>query len=238
MNCQQITIILKNYIIISIIKKLESHGMKPIFKNIFTISILLVLIVLFYFLLAYLFSFFPKITTPIPTEAKNKKVYLLYNEMHSDIVFKVQELNLSIFPEFKRKKNGYLAFGWGDKETYLNTPTWNNIKLSTSLKALFLNTPSLMHLTYYKDIFQYKNIKEIQLTQKQYKKLIGNILKSFKSNGKSYKGYGREDFFYTANGTYSLIQTCNTWTGDQLRSIGIPMSYWTPLSQNITVNLP
>jgi len=158
--------------------------------------------------------------------------------MHTDIVFNIQEINSSYFPEFKNQKKGYLAFGWGDKETYLNTPTWNDIKVSTSLKALFINTPTLMHLTYYKEISYYTGVKQIKLSKRQYKLLIQNILKSFKNNGKTYRGYGEEDFFYTANGNYNLIQTCNSWTGDQLRNIGLPMSYWTPLSQNVISSLP
>jgi len=237
MNCQQITIVLKNYIIIRVIKKSESCLMKPILKRIFSFLLLLILTVVLYFLLAYLFTLFPKMADN-KHEVKTKKIYILYNEMHSDIVFETKDLNLSNYPEFQKKTEGYIAFGWGDKETYLNTPTWNDIKVSTSLKALFINTPSLMHLTYYRDIHCYKSIKEIQLSKKQYKQLVRNILNSFKNNGKRYRGYGREDFFYTAKNAYNLIQTCNTWTGEQLRNVGVSMSYWTPLSQNVISSLP
>lgn len=31
----------------------------------------------------------------------------------------------------------YIAFGWGDKGFYLDTPTWADLKFSTAFKAAF-----------------------------------------------------------------------------------------------------
>jgi len=36
-----------------------------------------------------------------------------------------------------KKKGDWLAFGWGDKGFYLNTPTWADLKFSTAVKAAF-----------------------------------------------------------------------------------------------------
>ncbi|RUM71342.1 MAG: hypothetical protein DSZ07_00665, partial [Sulfurovum sp.] len=53
-----------------------------------------------------------------------------------------------------------------------------------------------------------------------------------------YQGYGRDDLFYPSIYKYNLFNTCNTWTGDQLREANVSISYWTPLSSNIIDSLP
>ncbi|CAA6815019.1 MAG: Unknown protein [uncultured Sulfurovum sp.] len=211
--------------------------MKKTLKYLLYLLTFPLLITFIYSVIAYIFTFFPK---EVNSEFLNKdqKIFLLYNEMHSDIVFNIKDFNCSLFPKFKNKKQGYLAFGWGDKETYLNTPTWNDLHIFTALEALFLNTPTLMHVSYIEDIYHYKNIKTIRISSKQKFKLKTSILESFNFKGNQYRGYGRKDFFYTAKGNYNLINTCNTWTGDQLRDINVSMYYWTPFTQSVTTALP
>jgi len=210
--------------------------MKKTFKYLFYLLLFPLLTVALYFLIAYLFTLFPK-NTPQQKE-QNSKIYILYSNIHSDIVFDIHDINLSMFPEFKHKKKGYLAFGWGDKETYLNTPNIENIKLSTSLKALFLNTPSLMHVSYIRNILRYRDTKRIALSTLQYNHLRSSIMQSFNFNGEHYKGYGREDFFYEAKGEYNALHTCNSWTGDKLREANVSVPYWTPFVWSVTKVIP
>jgi uncharacterized protein (TIGR02117 family) len=210
--------------------------MKKIFKYLFYLILSVLSIVGLYFFVAYLFTLFPK-TSNTQTARKNT-IHILYSEIHSDIVFNIKDINLSKFQEFKEKKTGFLAFGWGDKETYLNTPNINDIKISTSLKALFMNTPSLMHVSYIYDISRYKSVKSIKLSDTQKKHLKNSIMQSFNFKEKTYKGYGREDFFYDAKANYNFINTCNTWTGDKLRESNVTMPYWTPFVWSVTSPLP
>ncbi len=210
--------------------------MKTIFKYLFYLILSALSIVGLYFFIAYLFTFFPKNSSK--EIAKENNIYILYSNIHTDIIFNLSDINISKFPEFKEKRTGFLAFGWGDKETYLNTPTINDIKLSTSLKALFINTPALMHVSYIHDISRYKNVKNIRLFATQKKHLKASIIKSFNFKEKTYKGYGREDFFYTAKANYNLINTCNTWTGDKLRESNVSMPYWTPFVWSIINAIP
>ncbi len=205
-------------------------------KKILKVLIFLILIPIFYGLVSYLFMLFPSngSTTNSP---KVQKIYILYDSMHSDIVLKLENSKVDwnrLLPQVVQgRKRGYLAFGWGDKETYLNTPTWDDLKLSTALKALFLNTPSLLHVAYYKDINYYQT-KELALTQKQFDSLE-QILKREFSKVPHYeaKGFGRDDAFYSSNRVYNAIKTCNSWSGDRLREANIGMSYWTPFSFNV-----
>jgi uncharacterized protein (TIGR02117 family) len=209
--------------------------MQKIFKYLLLILFPL-LIIGVYFFLAYIFTLFPKSMSKQTEETQS--IYILYSSIHTDIVFNIKDINLSKLPEFKEKKTGYLAFGWGDKETYLNTPKIANIKLSTTLKALFINTPSLIHVNYIPNILRYKNIKIIKLSDPQKSHLKASIIKEISTKRMVYKGYEREDFFYTAKANYNLINTCNTWTGDRLREVNVSVPYWTPFVWSLTKTLP
>ena len=210
-------------------------------KFILKFLIFLIFTTVTYFLTAYLLTLLA--TKGTKKSKKTETIYILYDTMHSDIVLNTKSItNKKLTKKLKKiikQREGYLAFGWGDKETYLNTPTWNDIKISTSLKALFINTPSLMHVSFYKRIDRFINIKKIELSKEQKTELEISILNSFDlENNNSYKGYGREDIFYSSVYKYNLFNTCNTWTGDQLREANVSMSYWTPLSSNIINSLP
>ena len=211
-------------------------------KKILRVFLFLMLLPLFYGLLSYLFILCPSngSSTDKPRE---QKIYILYSSMHTDIVFNLESTNIDwnrLLPQVvKGRKKGYLGFGWGDKETYLNTPTWDDLKYSTALKALFLNTPSLLHVGYYRDIHRYQEVKEVALTQKQFEALEQGLKREFsKKPHYESKGFGSDDSFYTSNRAYNAIKTCNSWSGDRLREANISMSYWTPFSFNVLGSLP
>lgn len=88
------------------------------------------------------------------TEPKTITIYLLSNGMYTDLVLPTQndfiDWTTKVSPDdTKGKKRGdWLAFGWGDKGFYLNTPTWADLKFSTAVKAAFWMSDSAMHTTY------------------------------------------------------------------------------------------
>ena len=195
--------------------------------------------ILLFFIVAHTLTFFPD---QQKKSLKNvEEVYILYNEMHSDIVLKIDDLDRAFKEHLKdvvQNREGYLAFGWGDRETYLNTPTWDDMKLSTTFNALFVNTPSVLHVHFYKEVKRFKNLKTVWLSKGQKELLITTVLKSFDMSEGSHKGYGKNDFFYPSVYRYNLFNTCNTWTGDRLRDANISVSYWTPLSYQVIDSLP
>lgn len=163
--------------------------------------------------------------------------------MHSDIVINIEESKYNwqkLLPQLiKSKKRGYLVFGWGDSGTYLNTPTWSDLKTTTALKALFINTPSVMHVAYYKKVDKFLYLKLIKVSTAQKDSIEKNILESFGDKIVFKKrGEGYNNIFYNSPYKYNLINTCNTWTGDILRESNVTMSYWTPFSFNIIDALP
>jgi len=211
-------------------------------KSFLTLLAIFITIITVYISTAFLLAFFPIETKSIKsTLEKEEKIYILYDNVHSDIVFNLENISdewIKNLPIVKNKKRGYIAFGWGDKETYLNTPTWNKMKISTSLKALFINTPSLMHITYYPHLNYFTDVKTINISKIQSSSIKKSILNSFDFKNQIYTGYGYQDLFYDSPYKYNFIHTCNTWTGETLKDSNITMSYWTPFSHNIIKSLP
>ena len=212
-----------------------------IIKPIKRIVLLIIFILLLYLFISTLLVFFPQ-KRENSTEEMNQSIQIIYDEMHSDIALNLDDLNLTrwsaIFPLIKERKRGYHLFGWGDRETYMNTPTWDDLELSTALKALFLSTPSVMHIEYHHRVSKGEGVKTINVTEAQIEELERHLLKDFSNKRDFYKGFGRYDLFYDAPQSYSILNTCNTWTGERLRDANITMSYWTPFSWNVIYALP
>lgn len=212
-----------------------------IFKYLIYTILLSLSIIILYISLSYILTLFPKKST-ISSDKKTETIYVLYDDMHSDIVINIEESKYNwqkILPRLiKNRKRGYISFGWGDEETYLNTPTWSDLKTSTALKALFLNTPSLMHVVYYKRVDRFKYIKSIKISTTQRDEIERKILESFGKKiifKKRINGYS--SIFYNSPYRYNLIDTCNSWTGKILRESNVTMSYWTPFSFNVVNSL-
>ena len=133
----------------------------------------------------------------------------------------------------------HIAVGYGNRDFYLNTPTWADLKLSTAFYAFFGGGPTLLHVEHDHQPQADEWQRPIVLRPEEYRRLVGFIAGRFKRDdaGRSIpligRGYGRSDMFYEANGGYSFILTCNEWTGRALRAAGVTTGLWTPLEQSI-----
>lgn len=109
---------------------------------------------------------------------KNNSIYLDSNGVHLNIAIAKNQLSSELLEGLIYFKNdNYFVFGWGDRNFYLNTPTWSDLKLAHASRALFLNTPSLIHLT------RYSTTKgdwvEIKVNQNQLNKINQYIDRTF-----------------------------------------------------------
>jgi len=174
------------------------------------------------------------------TEPKTITIYLLSNGMHTDLVLPTQnefiDWTTKVSPDdTKGKKRGdWLAFGWGDKGFYLNTPTWADLKFSTAVKAAFWMSDSAMHTTYLGGSEGYEKVAQLSLTAAQYKRLVSYIDQQFDKDAQgkyipipTNAVYGTTDAFYEAKSTYNFLYTCNTWADYGLRAAGQKYALWT-----------
>lgn len=209
-----------------------------------------VLIGVLAFVLLYLLSMV--LFTLIPANGFSKQpkegivIFLKTNGVHTDLVLPVHnevfdwrtQFDTTTFKK-EEKPFTYVAVGWGDKGFYLNTPTWAELKFSTAFNAMFALSTTAMHVTYRTDVLlPGEKIKKIIVSKEQYTRLISYIVHSFQSqsDGKLRRidcihYSGANDNFYEAIGTYHLFKTCNVWTNNGLKEIGVKTAFWAPLDK-------
>ncbi|MCK7559066.1 TIGR02117 family protein [Chitinophaga sedimenti] len=215
--------------------------------------LLFILIFLVGFVLLYLLAAWGLSRIAVAREAgpEEVEIYLLSNGVHSDIVVPVanelRDWRSKVPVIHTRGKDSsaiWLAFGWGDKGFYLETPTWNDLSFSTAFKAAFGLSSAAMHTTYYHYMQEGNDCKRIMISKNQYERLIRFIDESFITDaGGGFRliptnaNYGRNDAFYDAHGRYHLFHTCNTWTNNALKACGQLACYWTPFDEGIFISI-
>ena len=178
---------------------------------------------------------------------KNITVYVLSNDVHTDIVLPIRnELQdwAEVFPIENNKgkdlNHQYVSIGWGDKGFYLNTPEWKDLTLKTALVAGLGIGETALHVTYYKQMVENDLCYKVQIDSNQYNVLKNYILNSLDmdKDGKpilieTNAQYGPDDAFYEAKGAYSLFYSCNTWSNAALKKANMPSGVWTVFDKGI-----
>jgi uncharacterized protein (TIGR02117 family) len=217
---------------------------KKAFKIIGIVIGIVILIPSLYLGAAYVLS---RIETGGDNSGGDVTMYILTNGVHTDLVvpLKNEQMDWSRDVRFENTVSKdttarFVAFGWGDKGFYLETPTWADLKFSTAFKAAFGLSTSALHTTFYKDMQESETCKKITISKQQYAQLVSYIKDSSTpdKNGraqyiKTTANYGKWDAFYEANGTYSLFHTCNTWANNGLKVCGQKACLWTPFDTGI-----
>ncbi len=176
-------------------------------------------------------------------------IYLLSNGVHTDVVVPVKneltdwsQLVKFEHTDTKDSSYKYVGIGWGDKGFYLQTPEWKDLKASVALKAAFHLSTSAIHATFYNTVdTSFEKSAVLHISNEDYKSLVNYIKNSFISDeqGNSIQivsnndGYGNNDAFYEAKGSYSLFYTCNTWTNNALKAANQKAAWWTLLDKGI-----
>lgn len=214
--------------------------MRKLFRQLLILVGFLLGVILLYVILALLLPLIP-INAKKTTDPKVVELYILTNGVHTDLVLPVRtsQIDWSQKLPFKNTKGQktdfrYIAFGWGDKGFYLDTPTWSQLKFSTAFKAAFWLSDSAMHCTYYKQMKEGNDCKKMMLTEQQYQDLIQFIDSRFDKDAAGHyilvptnAVYGDDDAFYDAKGSYNFTYTCNTWANDGLKVAGQKAALWT-----------
>jgi uncharacterized protein (TIGR02117 family) len=133
----------------------------------------------------------------------------------------------------------HVALGYGNRQFYLETPTWGDLTMKNAFYAAFGSGRSLMHADHDHDPRPNDHQRPIVLTHEEYAKLAAFLRASFQRDAKGRtlpllgRGYGSSDMFYEAVGPYNAVLTCNEWTGRALRHAGVSTGLWTPFAQSI-----
>lgn len=208
----------------------------------FLIGIIAFLVV--YITFSFLLSYIPVNTDAV--KGNDVTIYVQSNGVHTDVVVPIKKdikdwTKDILYNQTQAKDStaSYVAFGWGDKGFYLETPQWSDLKASTAAKAAFYLGTSAMHTRFYKTMQEDEDCVKLTLTNEDYTALVKYIEESFlyDENKKvmwiANQSYGQYDAFYEGRGRYSLFYTCNTWTNNALKAANQKASLWTPYDKAI-----
>lgn len=167
------------------------------------------------------------------------EIYLISNGVHTDFVLPTKTAHMDWTTIFNPRdnpqhiENQWISIGWGDRNFYLNTPTWADLTASTAFYALSGLSQSAMHVSYEPDITvnHCQKCRKIRIDSAQYQQIIAHILSSLPHTAQQTAiqnaHYYNNDAFYPAVGSYNLFYTCNTWVNNGLKKANIKTALWT-----------
>jgi len=163
------------------------------------------------------------------------RIYVIDNGIHTDLVLPVVAEGVDwrdlARPEDlanpDQARHSHIAFGWGDRDFYLNTPSWSQVSPVRVAKAMAGLGTTVLHVAHIPAPGVGPQMRTIILNPDEYRRLAAFVRGTF-AGGPSVHGYGANDAFYPAKGGYSAVRTCNQWTGSGLRAAGVKMGWWTP----------
>jgi len=152
-------------------------------------------------------------------------IHVLGHGWHTGIVVRAADVTAGVWPEAADFPDAtFLEVGWGDRAFYqAREPT-----LGMVLRASF-GSASVLHVVGVEGpperFFSGAEIVDVALSRAGLDALIrfiaGSVARGAHARAPALGAgrYGRSAF-YAATGTYSLLNTCNTWIGEALEAAG------------------
>ena len=209
-------------------------------KVIKSIAAVILVTPLAYFIIAIVSSFIPSKFGTEKTEKEDYSVFVGTNGVHLDLIIPNTSLSGDL-QEGMETPGNYTSYGWGDKEFFLNTPEWKDLTFGTAINALFRESETLMHASYYNTPSESWIKLPVNLAKKDC--LCDYVKGSFKTDSalKFIKipnaHYSYNDSFYEAKGSYNCFYTCNTWVNSAFKKCDIKTALWTPFDFGVLHHL-
>lgn len=166
-------------------------------------------------------------------EPTPKTIFLSTNGVHLDIILPKEYLTADLLEDLSYSPlDQYFAFGWGDENFYLNTPTWADMTLKNATQAMLWKSSTLVHLSRYQR--NDNSWTAVKISDAALAKINAYLQNAFQTHSHGRKmilaqgGYGLQDDFYKAKGSYSCFYTCNTWVNAAFKESGLKACLWTP----------
>ncbi|EJM98711.1 TIGR02117 family protein [Phyllobacterium sp. YR531] len=185
-----------------------------------------------------------------PAESQSRQVLLLSNPIHTDLAFPadpdvLQRLSFLANDNFQLTdpRIKWIIVGWGGRSFYLETPTWAQLKFMPLMRGITVDN-SVMHVEPAGDFDTAQpHIERLSVSADAFDAMLQNVVSSFQvdasGNALMIAGaqYGLNDRFFEANGRFSAIVGCNTWTSAILRSGDLRTGFWNPMPQSLVWSL-
>jgi len=139
----------------------------------------------------------------------------------------------------------YLQVGWGDRIFYLETPSWDKIDTLSALRSLvYWRNQTALFVLHHADVSRNpdETLKCVRLSQADYLALITFVRQTFKTTPANQPillktNPDRQGKFYAAQGYYSALRTCNSWTAEALRAANVNTPLWAGLAPPVLHHL-
>lgn len=137
----------------------------------------------------------------------------------------------------------HVSVGWGDREVYLNVPTWGDLEASTAARIATRGGPAVMRVAHYYRPASGPNHRWVILRDEEYARLVAEVEAGLPPiddprDRVSHDSFDPQARVYDSTGRYTLGNTCNQWVGDTLAAAGIEMGTWTPLAGGVMKWIP
>lgn len=175
------------------------------------------------------------------------EVIVTSNDVHADLILPLREEAMDWTPllppgHFAGDVTGctHVALGWGNKEFYVDTRSWDDVRPGTVFRALFWPFgATCVHVNLCDTKSLPPTSRRTTISREQYRRLIEYVLKTFRRDeGGRFQliengAYGPTDAFYHAHGSYSAVNTCNCWVCYALKAAGVRTGWFTPLPKTV-----
>lgn len=203
----------------------------------------LVALVAAFLLAGWIGSAIPR-NDPAPPPADGITIMVETNGIHTGIIMPVTSPEMdwrAVFPSAARPVGGrlptHIAVGWGEREVFLDVPTWGDLKPTTALRIAALGGEPVMRVSHYVRPAPGENHRPLTISREDYGRLVEAIAASLAppqgGQRQVLRGVDPDDAYYHARGHYTLAQTCNSWVGDMLAHGGVQMGHWTPFAGGV-----
>jgi uncharacterized protein (TIGR02117 family) len=133
----------------------------------------------------------------------------------------------------------HVSISWGEREVFLNTPTWWDLRARTVLRIVGVGGEGLLHIAHYVRPAPSGTARPLMLSRAEYRRLVAAIEETLPPAPRTrHPGYGPQDVFYDASGRYTATNTCNQWTSDMLARAGVRTGWWTPFAGGVMKWVP
>ena len=178
--------------------------------------------------------------------AEGVEIMVGTNGVHTELVLPLVTPEKDWRPDFPladfpvpRPDATHVAISWGEREVFLNTPTWWDLSPMTVLRVIGVGGDGLLHVAHYVRPAPSEYNRPLTLTHYQYRRLVAAIERALPQGERvRYDGYGPHDVFYETSGHYTVTNTCNQWTSNTLARAGVQTGWWTPFAGGVMKWVP
>ena len=154
------------------------------------------------------------------------KFHIVRNMIHSDYLFD-SKLWKDMFPT----KGKYVKIGWGDRKIFLETKTWNDLRIKDALTAFFGLNKTVLKVEFMEEIPS--GSKPMEIDERQLAVIKEHVKYSFRGKPIEKKAtHCQTGDYYESDLRYNCFTNCNNWVnyglylGRATNRIWCPFSFW------------